>query len=162
MTKASSFVKDAALERFLKRLPDDIANSFTIEQLQAMQTGLQATQWRRHPVDIRMTIPVLWKKFYFVLVAGPEKRSKIRRASDRVQQPIWTLANVLFVICLTSTGILLSLGLFQLKMISLGSLTKTTTYPAGIPFKESPEACEESGRAWRNGECIDYGHDATF
>ncbi|MBE7381466.1 MAG: hypothetical protein F6J95_008660 [Leptolyngbya sp. SIO1E4] len=162
MTKASPFSKDSALERFLKRLPEEVADSFTVEQLQAMQSALQTTQWRRHPVDLRLTIPILWKKFYVVLVAGPERRSNQRRMLDRAKNPIWTSTNLLFVVGLVSLGIMLSLGLFQLKSLSLNLLPSTEIHPAGIPFKESQAACEETGRVWQDGECIDYEHDPIF
>ena len=162
MTKASKFTKNAALERFLKRFPEDVKNSFTVEQLQAMQTALQATQWRRHPVDIRLTIPFLWKKFYFVLVAGPEQRSKQRRIADRSLNPIWTFKNLLFVMVMVVLGILISLGLFQLRHLSFDTLGETEIHPTSIPFKEGKQACQETGRTWENNECIDYTHDPTF
>ncbi|NER78321.1 MAG: hypothetical protein F6K42_01845 [Leptolyngbya sp. SIO1D8] len=162
MSQASPFTKDVALERFLKNLPEDVANSFTLEQLKAMQVALQSTQWRRHPIDIRLSIPLLWKRFYFVLVAGPERRSKQRLKSDQIRNPVWTPVNLLFATGLIGLGILAALGLFQLKSISLDTLTGIETHPAGIPFKEDQAACEESGRTWEEGKCIDYHHDPIF
>lgn len=160
MSKASSFKQNSALERFLRRLPDDVSDSFTVEQLQAMQAALQTTQWRKHPVDIRLTIPVLWKKFYFVLIVGPERRTKRRNSIA----PIWTPANILFTIGLISVGMLLSIGVWQIKSVSIDFLLNPPKdkYPAGIPFKPDQESCETSGRIWQNGECIDYDHDPTF
>lgn len=162
MAKNSSFVKDGALERFLNRLPEDVAASFTTEQLSAMQAALQFTQWRRHPVDLRMTIPLLWKRFYVVLVAGPERRSKQRLKAERSRNPIWTLGNVGFVLVFICLGILSSLGISQLQMTSFSSPVKLQAHPTEIPFKADKQSCEESDRIWRNGECIDYAHDPTF
>lgn len=162
MTEKTSFTKNAALERFLKNLPENVASSFNAEQLQAMQNALQATQWRRHPVDIRLTVPLLWKKFYVVLVAGPERRSQQRLRSDRSKNPIWTFRNVFFVLFLVCAGMLTSLGLFQVKSSSLKALDNLKVHPAGIPFKEDRTSCEESDRVWKNGECVDYNHDPTF
>ncbi|MEM9817949.1 MAG: hypothetical protein AAF827_16300, partial [Cyanobacteria bacterium P01_D01_bin.6] len=119
MSNSSSFVKNPALERFLRRLPEDIANSFTTEQLQALQGALQSTHWRQHPVDIRLTIPVLWKRFYFVLIAGPDRRSKRRQ----IYAPIWRPANILFTMGLIILGMLMTIGLFQLRYIPLDFLT---------------------------------------
>lgn len=162
MAKVSSFTKDASLNRFLKRFPEEVANSFTGDQLQAMRAALQTTQWRRHPVDIRLTLPLLWKKFYVVLVAGPEQRSQQRRTQDRDKNPVWTLPNLLFIALLMGLGILLSVGIFQLKSISLDFLTETDLHPAGIPFKPDQQSCEESGRIWQDNECIDFAHDPLF
>ncbi|MEO1094828.1 MAG: hypothetical protein AAFX01_08010 [Cyanobacteria bacterium J06638_28] len=162
MTKNSSFVKNDALERFLNRLPEDVAASFTAEQLSALQSALQFTQWRRHPIDLRLTLPLFWKRFYVVLVAGPERRSKERLKADRSRNPIWTLSNVGFVLAFICLGILLSLGLFQLQINTFSSPMKFKTHPAAIPFKADKQSCEASDRIWRNGECIDYAHDPSF
>lgn len=160
MSNSSPFVKNPALERFLRRLPEDVANSFTTEQLQALQTALQSTEWRQHPVDIRLTIPLLWKKFYFVLIAGPDRRSKHRR----IYAPVWRPANILFAMGLISLGMLMTIGLFQLKSISLDFLANPfdVIYPTGIPFKPDKESCEDSGRIWRDDQCFDYDHDPNF
>lgn len=162
MDKQSSFIKTDALQRFLERLPEDVACSFSIEQLQAMQSALEGAKWRRHPVDIRLTIPLLWKSFYFVLVAGPERRSKERRVAERTRNPVWRFSNLLFTMTLICFGMLMALGIFQLQHISFNALGDVKTHPAGIPFKEDQKTCEESGRVWRSSECIDYEHDPTF
>ena len=162
MAEHSSFTKDAALERFLKNLPEDVASSFNLEQLQAMQSALQATQWRKHPIDIRLSVPILWKTFYVVLVAGPERRSRQRLIAERSKNPIWTYSNMIFAVMLVCVGMLASLGLFQLKNSSLNTLQNLEVHPAGIPFKADRKSCEESNRVWKNGECFDYNHDPTF
>lgn len=156
-------VNDATFKRFLKRLPDDIQASFTAEQCEAIRAALQVTQWRRHPIDIRVSIPLLWKSFYFVLILGPERRSRQRRTHERTRNPVWTPVNVLFTLLLVGSGVLASFGLLQLKsLVATGDITKTQVFPTAVPFKETQTDCEASERIWKNGECLDFIHDPNF
>ena len=162
MDKQSPSSKTVSLQRFLERCPKDVALSFNAEQLQAIQSALEGAKWRRHPIDIRLTIPLVWKSFYFVLIAGPERRSKQRRLADQTGNPVWRPTNLIFAMLLVSTGMLTALGIFQLKSISFSLFTNVKNHPAGIPFKVDQKTCEESGRLWQNSECIDYNHNPTF
>jgi hypothetical protein len=36
-------------------------------------------RWSSHPVNIRLTIPLLFRDFYVTIVAGPERRGRERR-----------------------------------------------------------------------------------
>jgi hypothetical protein len=54
--------------------------------------------WKRHPVDIRFSLPLLGGWFYVTVVSGPERRSAERRQHDRHGYPLRTAANVFFVL----------------------------------------------------------------
>jgi hypothetical protein len=71
-----------ALNRLLANMPADIAHSFSDRQLEGLQAALVASTRKRHPIDLRWSIPVLMRRFYLVLLVGEEERSKARR-----QQP---------------------------------------------------------------------------
>ncbi len=60
--------------RLLANMPEDVASSFTELQLEMLEHALAGGKWRDHPVDVRLSIPVLWRRFYFVLLAGAEFR----------------------------------------------------------------------------------------
>lgn len=68
-----------ALARLLSQMPDEVAQSFDQRQLEAIQSALVASTRKRHPVDIRWSIPLLMRQFYVVLLMGEEERSKARR-----------------------------------------------------------------------------------
>lgn len=159
MSKFSQFEPSAALNRFLNHLPSDVASSFTTEQLMAIQSTLQR---QKHLIDIRCSIPLLWTKFYIVFLMGPERRSSARIRLERNQYPIWTTANILFLVGFISLSILLMFGLFNLKLAAFERLSQPTVHPASIPFKLTQAECENSGRLWHNEECIDYDHSPTF
>jgi hypothetical protein len=52
--------------------------------------------WVAHPVDIRLSLPLPFGRYYLTLVAGPERRSTERLANDRRERPVATAANLLF------------------------------------------------------------------
>lgn len=51
----------------------------------------------RHPVDLRLTLPLPGRPVFLSLVAGREKRSVDRRAVERKQHPLHTLGNIVFM-----------------------------------------------------------------
>lgn len=153
---------DERFKRFLSYLPEDVAGSLTKQHLQGICAALQATQWRRHTVDIRFSVPLPWKPFYIVFLAGPERRSHNRRNAAREQFPIWTPANILLIVGLNILGILFALGLFHLKAGSLNFFQPTQIHPTEIPFKHDKATCEQSGRLWEEDSCIDSTHSPTF
>lgn len=38
----------------------------------------------------------------------------------------------------------------------------STTHPAVIPYITEQSRCEQSGRSWQNGECLDFEQRADF
>jgi hypothetical protein len=67
-------------------MPEDVANSFTELQLAMIEHALEGGRWRDHPLDVRLSIPLVWKRFYLVLLAGPERRSPERRNYERARR----------------------------------------------------------------------------
>ncbi len=79
--------------------------------------GASQPQWGSHPVNIRFTIPLLFRSYYITIVVGPERRSEERRASERQKHPLFTLGNVIvYLLAGTGWGVAL-LTLFQLLTI---------------------------------------------
>ncbi|TVP68180.1 MAG: hypothetical protein EA342_06705 [Leptolyngbya sp. LCM1.Bin17] len=76
--QAASAKAEVALNRLLQTMPPAIAASFTPTQREALQQALVAHAWRRHPLDIRLTLPLLVTRLYVVLLAGEERRSRRR------------------------------------------------------------------------------------
>ena len=90
---------DAAfVTRFRTRMPDKVARSFDEEQLRAIVSAFGTRRWKRHSLDLRVTIPFLGRHFYFVVLGGPERRSPVRRQADRASHPLATVGNAIFAI----------------------------------------------------------------
>lgn len=95
-------------------MPKDVGDSLTDLQLTMIERALDSGRWRLHPVDLRLSIPLLWWRFYVVLLAGPEKRSPERRRSEQINRPLRAVANtVLFAVFLLLV-IPAALGVVQL------------------------------------------------
>ena len=75
---------EEVLQRYLKRLEPEVAESFTSEQREAIKTMLGAREVARHVVEIRRSIPFGRKRFYTVLLIGRDQRSlrRLRRAGE--------------------------------------------------------------------------------
>lgn len=75
-------------ELFWRKLPESIRNSLSPEQAQAIREAAQVAMPRRHPIDVRLSVPVPGgSRAYFVLLAGREKRSSARREMERQVRP---------------------------------------------------------------------------
>ena len=65
--------------RFLARVPAELANSFTPDQLAAVQRAFGTRYAMEHAVDVRRTVTLPWGRFYLVLLGGRDRRSEHRR-----------------------------------------------------------------------------------
>ena len=91
----------------IKRMPRDVAASFTDEQLAALD---RAAAPSRHSVDIRLSLPFPSGRRYVVLLAGRERRPAARLAAFRRTHPLWTPYNIVLFAVLSS---LFALALVQ-------------------------------------------------
>jgi hypothetical protein len=105
---------DPFLEQFFARIPEKTANSFTSDQLLAIKMAFGARDWGLHAIDMRFTIPLL--RYYFVLVAGPEKRSPDRRRKDKKFRPATMIGNaVALLIFLAILAVPIALTAYTVK-----------------------------------------------
>lgn len=96
-------------EKLLDRLPEDVRESLTDRQVEALSQVLDDPAWRKHSLDLRFTVPVPGRKLYFTMVGGREQRSHERRKLDRQDQPLLTVGNMFFAMGLTTMFALLGL-----------------------------------------------------
>lgn len=86
------------VERILEQLPDDIRSSLSDGQRGALMEALQAVGWKRdHAVNIRLSAPLGYWRFFVTLIAGAEKRAPQRVTEERRSHPVRTLGNFLFL-----------------------------------------------------------------
>ncbi len=70
---------DERFERmFLARIPRAVAQSFSDEQLTAIKTVFGAERWDHHRLDLRGMLWLPFRRWYFVFLAGPERRLRSR------------------------------------------------------------------------------------
>ena len=77
----------------LKKMPEDMAKTFTDGQLAAIETALEDGTPGKKAVDVRFSIPLFRRRAFLVFLAGLERRSPERRSQDREKHALWTFAN---------------------------------------------------------------------
>ena len=87
---------------------DDVVENPSQERIQRARSKTYARDWGRHPLNLRVSLPVLFGSWYVTLVAGKEKRCKERLIQERKNHPLETIPNLLF---------LLSVGIFTTALM---------------------------------------------
>jgi hypothetical protein len=68
--------------------------------------------WGRHPLNLRVSLPLPFGRWYVTLIAGRERRGAERLVEERDKHPLDTVPNVLF---------LFSAGIISTALLLLGS-----------------------------------------
>ncbi|WP_071518511.1 hypothetical protein [Geitlerinema sp. PCC 9228] len=148
--------------RILQQLPPEITASFTSEQLQAIKQAFGNDQWQQHPVDIRTTISLVGLKFYLVILAGREKRSRDRLRQEREWHPVWKPGNIAVLFGFCSVPIVIMWVILALLKSPIRAVSHP--HPTSIPWLTTQEECEKTGRTWSQLEskCWDSEHHPWF
>jgi hypothetical protein len=113
---------DVRGELVLRRLPPDIRQSFTSEQIAAIRQAASSARARRHPIDARfgMRLPLLGRSYVVVLI-GRDLRSPRRRAADHKLHPTDRISAV----------VLMALGLSAFVVAALIGILIQNAFVAG-------------------------------
>lgn len=84
------------------RLPGWVIDTLSTEQKEAIYQAADQNTWSAHPVNIRLSLPFIRRRYYLTIVAGEEKRSLDRRSADRNRYPLRKIANLFFFVGLAS------------------------------------------------------------
>jgi len=103
------------IQHMLERMPKKVADSFNEEQLSYLNTALAGRRWGNHKVDVRGTISFLKSRYYFVLLAGKDKRDL-----SRIESRIGRIAMAVAVTTFFSISLLLGLVLLYILKSWLG------------------------------------------
>jgi hypothetical protein len=85
-------------ELFWRKLPESVRNSLSPEQAVAIREAAQVASPRRHPIDVRLSVPLPGQsRIYLVLLAGRELRSGARREMEQRVRPKDRFGQVILV-----------------------------------------------------------------
>lgn len=70
----SNLKQDPAIRSLLERMPKNIQTTFTDEQLAHLKIAIGARQWGNHAVDCRGVVKLFKYRYYYVLLAGRNRR----------------------------------------------------------------------------------------
>ena len=86
----------------------------------AKRNSPSAIPWEGdHPINIRICIPLLSKRYYVTLIAGEERRSPDRLAAERARHPLLTRGNIILFAALGTVLGLAGFALIQFAMVYL-------------------------------------------
>lgn len=92
-----------------ERLPEELHESFTEEQLEALKLAFGTRSWGKHSVDLRGTVKFWHRRYYFVFLAGRNYRQL-----SRLEQELSLLGKATVL-----AAILLACGLVGLVLLYL-------------------------------------------
>ncbi len=104
-----------SLEGQHERLAEETPEGFSGDSSASTRKVPSGEPWGNdHPVNIRLSVPLLFTRYYVTIVAGKERRSGERLASEREKHPLTKLGNlVVMFACGTICGLAV-LSMFQL------------------------------------------------
>ena len=96
-----------ALEIWQERLAEETPEGFSSDSYASVRKSPGGEPWGNdHPVNIRLSIPILFTRYYVTIVAGKERRSRERRAAERTKHPLAKFNNVVALYsCLIISGL---------------------------------------------------------
>ncbi|WP_411269332.1 3-phosphoshikimate 1-carboxyvinyltransferase [Phytopseudomonas dryadis] len=107
--------QDPFIKGLKERLPNDLRESFSVEQLEALKVAFGARKWGQHRLDLRGTLK-LWRwRYYFVLLAGRNQRDL-----SRVQQELSLTAKAAVLSLFLLLSLLVGLLFLYLAKSALG------------------------------------------
>ena len=116
---------DPIITKLLDKVPADMRESFSPDQLLALKVALGGRTWGAHALDMRWTLK-LWRwQYYFVVLAGRNRRTLTDR-ERQVQRLGMAVFLTTFLLMSTAVGLVVlylvksALGIDLLPGFSLG------------------------------------------
>jgi len=97
--------RDSGLKKLLERMPIEVQDSFTEEQLANLKIAVSARSWGKHAVDFRSTIKFFRYRYYYVFVAGRNLR-ELSRAEKRLNLLVQACFLTIFLSFCAALGVL--------------------------------------------------------
>lgn len=116
---------DVFIQEFLQKLSVEQQQSFSDEQLEAVKLAFGARTWGIHALDVRGTFKIFRWRYYYVFLAGRNKRS-LNRFEEKTFRMMELLFLTLFVVISALFGLLLlylvksAMGIDLIPGFSLG------------------------------------------
>lgn len=116
----------------LDRLPPEILETFTPEQRAALWGAAKPSTWRRHPIDIRLSVPFFSMRIFMAVVSGAERRSPGRRRRDARTHPFFTATNLIFLIAMFVAAVAIGSVLTDVLQWLTDTLNLTVPTATGV------------------------------
>lgn len=82
--RGPAYIPSLDLQRLLQAIPASAGIGFSSQHLAALDAAIERTKPRpgKHSLDFRVSLPVLGRRYYMVLLGGKERRSRARLAAE--------------------------------------------------------------------------------
>jgi len=108
---------DAFTHHVMRRIAPEILDSFSPQQRQAIHQALSEQSGRRHTIDVRISIPLFFARYYFVVLLGRDRRKAIRSREQDRRDHTNSVASLLFLLfLLLPLGLMLFMALYWTKV----------------------------------------------
>ena len=104
----------------LDSMPKEVAETFSVAQLSAIDAAMRKRESRGQPVDFRFSVPFFRWRFFVVFLLGPERRSPKRRKRDRLKHAVLTIYNGITLAFLLLFTIPAIIGMIHIISIAMG------------------------------------------
>ncbi|TMP17316.1 3-phosphoshikimate 1-carboxyvinyltransferase [Pseudoalteromonas sp. S2893] len=111
----AKITSDPAVRSLLNRMPEEVQESFTEEQLVHLKVAIGARQWGRHSIDSRGVVKFFKYRYYFVFLAGRNRRE----LNENEKKVAW-IFQVVFISILTLIFIIVMALILYLIKSALG------------------------------------------
>jgi len=115
MKQSNENGKGMFIENLTKKMDKDIANSFSDQQLRALEDILTCNSNRLHSIDFRHTLRIWNRSYYYVVLAGADHRSLTRKQKHALRR-----MEIMFLVILSTSITLCGLLLAYLIKSALG------------------------------------------
>lgn len=78
-TTLDAIRQDPEIAELLGRFPKEVADSFSTSQLVHLKNAVGARSWGKHKIDLRSSFRLWRYRYYFVFVAGRNRRAMTAR-----------------------------------------------------------------------------------
>ena len=113
------------LRRLLNSMPEKTAQSFSQEQLVALNQALGGRRWGRHTIDIRKTVKI-WRSSYYVVVLAGRNARQLSHLEQRISRLSLAVFTVIMLLVAAGLGLVMlyllksALGINLFEGFSLG------------------------------------------
>ena len=101
-------------EGLLRAIDPTVRAGLSMKQEDAIRAAAQQDTWHPHPIDLRLTLPSPFGRFFLAVVGGSERRSASRLAAERDRHPLSRGANLASIGAVAVIFALAGIGLYGL------------------------------------------------
>jgi hypothetical protein len=124
---------EKGMHKLLGKMPLEVQDSFTEEQLSYLKIAISARSWGKHAIDVRSTLKFFSYRYYYVFVAGRNRRE----LSDRERRIGLLIQATILAIFLTFSVLLGILVLYLLKSAAGIDIFPNFSFGVWSWFKQS-------------------------